>query len=189
MPNWTNNCLCIEGDEEKVQDFINKVKTNNEELDEDCEYAILNSLFPTPTNIGDGWYEWNIENWGTKWSDKETLLAIRDKGYAYFRFDTAWSPPLEGLGRISTMFPDLTFTLTYTEESMGFAGCAGYLNGLMVNAQSEEISIDEDSYKDQGELMDAIADWWQTKADESEAFVRNMMSEYPPLPLETTSKG
>jgi hypothetical protein len=180
MPNWTNNCLCIEGDEAKIQDFINKVKTDSQELDEDCDYAILNNLFPTPTDIGDGWYEWNIENWGTKWADKETFLVIRDNGYAYFRFDTAWSPPVEGIGHISVMFPDLTFTLTYTEEGMGFAGCAGYKDGVMVHAQSEEMDIDENLSG--SEMFEAISQWWQDKADECEVHVRGVLNA---LPLET----
>lgn len=173
--NWTSNSLCVEGDDTKVQEFINKVKSNNEELDEDCEYAILNNLFPTPADIGDAWYEWNIDNWGTKWADKETYLSTRNNGHACFRFDSAWSPPLNGIGHISMQFPDLTFILTFTEESMGFAGCAGYTNGLMVHAQSEEISIDEEHYKDDNDLWDAISDWWQEKAQLCEYHVRSAM--------------
>jgi hypothetical protein len=180
MPNWTDNCLSVEGDELQVQDFCNKVY----KVTDDSEYDILNSLLPTPTDVGEDWYKWNIEHWGTKWSDKETFLAIRDTGFAYFRFGTAWSPPLEGMGHISMQFPDLTFILTYTEEGVGFAGCAGYKDGLMVHAQSEEMDIDENLSGEK--LFEAIGQWWQDKAYECEVHVRGVLKA---LPLETSNKG
>lgn len=175
MPNWTNNCLSVEGNEQEVQDFINKVTTEGDDT-----YSILNTLLPTPTDLGDdGWYNWNISNWGTKWQDSDTTLVIRDTNYVFFRFDTAWAPPLVGFESISVMFPELTFVLTYQEMGMGFVGCAGYLNGIQSHVEREDISIPEETEDD--DLMDVMYERYTTLVDDCEAQVRYAM--HAPLPF------
>ena len=41
----------------------------------------------------DSWYEWNIENQGTKWNSGEVSMDRIDKNTLKAYFDTAWSPP------------------------------------------------------------------------------------------------
>jgi hypothetical protein len=176
MPNWTNNCLSVEGNEQEVQGFINKVTTEGNDT-----YSILNTLLPTPTELyeGDDWYDWNVSNWGTKWQDSDTTLVIRDTNYVFFRFDTAWAPPLVGFESISVMFPELTFVLTYQEMGMGFVGCAGYLNGAQAHVEREDISIPEET--EDNDLMDVMYSTYSDLADECEAEVRQEMNIPSPL--------
>jgi hypothetical protein len=41
----------------------------------------------------DSWYEWNIENWGTKWDAGEVTMDRLDEKTLRAVFHTAWSPP------------------------------------------------------------------------------------------------
>jgi|TARA_R110000824_G_scaffold320638_2_gene507614 hypothetical protein len=72
------------------------------------------------------WYEWRNEHWGTKWGDCHTVLVDEDYhenfGKVMFQFDTAWSPPAEGLMHIAKMFPRLLMDLRYAEPGMCFQG-------------------------------------------------------------------
>ncbi len=58
------------------------------------------------------WYEWSIDNWGTKWNayyqSKESDDAIR--------FDTAWAAPIPVILELSKRFPEVTLILVYADE-------------------------------------------------------------------------
>ena len=85
---------------------------------------------------GDNWYDWNIRNWGCKWdvgiSDSNEFLdtsidELKDGGVQY-NFDTAWSPPVEAIEKLSTQHPNVTFRLYY-EEEQGWGGEIEFVNG------------------------------------------------------------
>ena len=77
--------------------------------------------------VADG-YNWCINNWGTKWDIADaTVESVGSELIAHF--NTAWSPPTEGLRRVSEKFPGVTFVLTYQEESMDFCGAVLFKNG------------------------------------------------------------
>ena len=69
----------------------------------------------------DSWYEWNVDNWGTKWDigevDEDNFNVSEDGKSVSFWFDTAWAPPLN-------FYDDIPFTVTayYYETGMGFCG-------------------------------------------------------------------
>ncbi len=71
-----------------------------------------------PTN---SWYDWNYDNWGTKWDvahddfDLEDLdEAIEDDEQYDFTFDTAWGPPEPVLHKMAELGVDFSW---YCEES------------------------------------------------------------------------
>ena len=76
---------------------------------------------------GNNWYDWNVTNWGTKWdvavvdgekySDTE-LMEESATSLAY-RFNTAWSPPLPAIVKLSEQYPTLNISLSYEEETGG----------------------------------------------------------------------
>lgn len=92
------------------------------------------------------WYNWNINNWGTKWdvavSDGEQypnteLIHDEPNGENHvlvYRFNTAWSRPMGALLELSKQYPVL-FTLVYEEET-GWGGETEILRGE-VTAESE----------------------------------------------------
>ena len=53
------------------------------------------------------WYEWCVENWGTKWNSCDTYISGDS-----LCFWTAWSPCLPVIEAMSKMFPGLSLHIT-----------------------------------------------------------------------------
>jgi hypothetical protein len=103
---------------------------------------------------GNDWYNWNVRNWGTKWdvavhnneqySDTE-LMEESETSLAY-RFNTAWSPPLPAIQKLSFDYPTLDITLSYQEET-GWGGETTLRAGVITSDQNYESQCrDCDSY-------------------------------------------
>jgi len=67
------------------------------------------------------WYEWRVQNWGTKW-EPSGVDVEKGVDHILYDFDTAWSPPEPWVRSISTKYPDLTFRLSYEEPGNDFEG-------------------------------------------------------------------
>ena len=122
MPNWCYNTLKIKGDEKELLRFKKKAKgsaTDKTELS-------LEKLLPKPPNLP--WDQWTQKNWGTKW-DVHANIEEENEYELVYDFDSAWSPPLEGITTISKDFPKLIFIMTYEEEGCCFQGLARIENG------------------------------------------------------------
>jgi hypothetical protein len=69
---------------------------------------------------GDGWYDWNVRNWGTKWdaSDAEITDGTDDEKTAClsYTFQTAWSIPEPVFTAMVRQHPELTFDFECEEE-------------------------------------------------------------------------
>ena len=81
------------------------------------------------------WYDWNRYNWGTKWNANtwgECHIDILDDwAEITIQFDTAWSPPLAWLKKVSKKYPLLTFKMDVEEESEDFIGCPIARGGVL----------------------------------------------------------
>jgi hypothetical protein len=88
---------------------------------------------------GDGafnWYNFNNREWGTKWdvaiSDEnkfpDTSINDTDPTSVQYSFQTAWSPPIEALEKLSEQYPELEITLDW-EEEQGFGGEYLFIDG------------------------------------------------------------
>jgi hypothetical protein len=66
----------------------------------------------------DNWYDWAIENWGTKWN--ACNVEIDDISEAdnslEIAFETAWSPPFPVFQAIAAKFTHLNFEFTWSDE-------------------------------------------------------------------------
>lgn len=67
---------------------------------------------------GEGWYDWNIRNWGTKW-EADGSLEQDEPEFLQYRFDTAWSPAEGAFRAMVEQHPDLSFSF-YCEEEQGW---------------------------------------------------------------------
>jgi hypothetical protein len=101
MPNISICQLSInlpeaDGSQAMRQNRWDLMKKLRDELDEHSEeFDILNILRPEPKDIGDGWYRWRCDNWGTKWSEIQDYQLEPDLHLVQFTLATAWGPPLE----------------------------------------------------------------------------------------------
>lgn len=74
------------------------------------------------------WYEWNLENWGTKWNAYECEKTASN----IYTFVTAWSGVPDLLQKISLENPFVTIEYKYSDEDTGFnVGEYTYLNGVI----------------------------------------------------------
>lgn len=76
-----------------------------------------------------GWFDWNCENFGTKWdldgndADPEELdKAIEEDDEFSFYFETAWSPPMPALEAMAKMGVEFLW-------SCAESGCGIYMSG------------------------------------------------------------
>jgi hypothetical protein len=86
------------------------------------DYEIdFQSIIPMDEKLleaGSDWYNWRVENWGTKWNGYDGSFT---DDFTIFSFDTAWSPPLPVIRKLAELTGE-TFILEYIEEGMGFCG-------------------------------------------------------------------
>ena len=117
MPNWCANNLTIEHEDASMVDrFMKAYEQGN----------TCNEFIPKPENLGDGWYDWCVSNWGTKWDigcendQSHGLKPTRVGNQVTVTFDSAWAPPTklyEELDKLGFMVD-----ATYFEPGMGFCG-------------------------------------------------------------------
>lgn len=97
--------------------FLIDKKGNGYKLDANW---LLNKFHPMPEEEED-WYNWHINNWGTKWDIEISDEEISDD-YIMMSFDSAWSPPVLWLEKVAEDYPQLRFTLEYEEGGCCFKG-------------------------------------------------------------------
>ncbi len=68
------------------------------------------------------WYEWSINNWGTKWNASDYEVSDDKRNIT---FETAWDPAIEVMLEISRQNPDIKFAFLYSDEEIG--AHTGYL--------------------------------------------------------------
>lgn len=131
MPNWCMNKLTVEhNDPSKLKEFVDAYNAGNV-----CEHYL-----PVPKNeSGDiildqndpnYWYNWCVNNWGTKWdigadvgTDREEwhgLKATVVGNQANCSFDSAWAPPIGLYDKLVELGYDVK--ASYWEPGMAFCG-------------------------------------------------------------------
>jgi hypothetical protein len=114
---------------------------------------------PQPAEIED-WYHWRCEHWGSKWdanfrpsgamlatsdADVDIQASIEANGLVatptvlVYRFETAWSPPIEAVAAMARQHPRLEFHLRYGEPGEGIAGEATFAGGELQDLTEHEV--------------------------------------------------
>ncbi len=79
--------------------------------------------FPKSGKNDDRWYNWNVQNWGTKWDITGSVeIDDYDDEQIEINFNTAWGPPIEVCNKLRDMFPEVGFSWFYDEPGMETAG-------------------------------------------------------------------
>lgn len=150
MPNWVHNRVEISGDPKVVKELITFVANEEREFDFIKFFAPANKA----EYEGGGWYDWNIENWGTKWNACEvsreiSYLESHNETYAVtYNFDTAWSPPEPIIQRLITFCEQLNLSLNwhYLEEQ-GWGGCITLIDGFVQGEETWDIPSSHEEYE------------------------------------------
>ena len=123
-------------------------------------YALQKDPNEDPSKLfsGDNWYSWNVRNWGTKWdvgvSDDDRwpdteLLDEEENGenlVLVYKFNTAWSPAVPAIEKLSKQYPDLLFTHSFEEET-GWGGELEILNGNLISESQYDWQCRECGYQ------------------------------------------
>ena len=163
MPNHVRNVWKIKGiPQDKVNYLLNKLAV---QLKDKENYIIdFDLIIPEPRFIQDcpkrfrvnskshveeikdrawfNWYDWRVENWGTKWGAYDGYTKI-GKTQLTFVFSTAWSFAYPVAQKLFTLGYDLD--LRYADEAIG-SNCGR----LTYNAATKEVN-----HYDESELTDA----------------------------------
>lgn len=87
------------------------------------------------------WYEWNCENWGTKWNSYANQISDHE-----IKFCTAWSCPepiVQKLAELAGKTKGIEFTWLYADEDMGNnSGIFIFRNGTLQETEFDSGSDD-----------------------------------------------
>ena len=159
MPNWCNNTFEVTGDAEtidKFEKFLNEKDGKN----------WFDFFAPTLKELEDnGWYEWNISNWGCKWNC-DAQDWTREGDTISFWFDSPWGPPTNLYETLTNM--GLQVFAEYHEEGMCFIG--RYDDGYNESYEYEYGNVDSlddipEELVENWNLRDRAEEWEQ---DDSE---------------------
>ena len=169
MPNYCNNNIVITGPN-SVIDKIEKI-ANGDKGD------LLQYFYPMPEALQDttaplqkdatkeekakakenlkkygydNWYDWRVENWGTKWDIMEFYNINRkeiseDESEIWLGFDTAWAPPLGAYEKFIDENSNCSLKAYYYEPGCDFMG--EWDNGIDSCFEVAKYGLDDDFWK------------------------------------------
>ena len=124
MPNHTDNRVILyHKDSQQIDMIYNIMNTEDTPL---CQTLIpMDEKLLEISGFSDdykpqGWYEWRLENWGTKWDVYETHCNRFDANTLQLYFYTAWSPPIPIYDKLTDM--GFEVTARYLDEGWGYIG-------------------------------------------------------------------
>jgi hypothetical protein len=171
MPNWCNNSVEIYHDDPKMiervrtafngegllQEFIpvpedlRNIVAGSVPVEQEAEHK-LKEEFNRITYGYTNWYDFCVNEWGTKWDIGADGNPAQDiPGGLMLGFDSAWAPPVGAYEKLMAM--GFRITAMYYESGMAFAGV--WDNG------------DDDYYEYGGMDSKEIADTLPTELDEA----------------------
>lgn len=157
MPNWVSNTLAISGEPAQIDALLAQVSkphpTKAQKL-VDGQFVIVDVISESPFSFwnivspddvdwyfkNSNWYDWNVDNWGTKWDAVQPTVERDSEDRVHIRFDTAWGQPVEAIESLAKQYPSLKFSLEY-EEEQGWGGEIVWKNG--VGTQVDDYDIPE----------------------------------------------
>ena len=168
MPNYCNNNIVITGPN-SVIDKIEKI-ANGDKGD------LLQYFYPMPKELNDtvagpepktkkeklekrrlqveygasNWYDWRVENWGTKWDIMEFYNINRkeigeDESEISLGFDTAWAPALGAYEKFLDKNSNCSLKAYYYEPGCDFMG--EWDNGIDSCFEVAKYGLDDDFWK------------------------------------------
>lgn len=112
MPNWCENYIELSHEDAAMIERAERAFTDN---------RFLAEFIPIPEDKTEDWYNFCVENWGTKWDVGSDNVCIMEDGKTLIAsFDSAWSPPIAAYATLEQM--GFTIRAMYHEPGLAFAG-------------------------------------------------------------------
>jgi len=196
MPNWCNNTITLSGPKDKVKAIFDKAKADDRLLDQlyPMPAALRETTSPTPQEgqagykgpqpVVDGydnWYDWAVNNWGTKWDVDLEGLEFReegDTGIIQGWFDSAWSPPTGAYDHFLEKNEDCSIESYYYEGGCDFAGFYADGSDDMVTPSDYTADQMEDSnsglmydINEHFNISESVREWEEEQKTDTEKFL------------------
>jgi len=121
------------------------------------------------------WYDWAVNNWGTKWSGCDGDLTKPTQCI----FQTAWSTPYKLLQKLSVLYPEVELSVQYADEDFGSnTGTYRIVNGVLVDENVPKYGVEslnmawsvmsEEDSEPEYQLDYVLEDYENTNASEKE---------------------
>jgi len=113
------------------------------------------------------WYNWNVNNYGTKWGDCETRMINRDKESLEYTFDTAWAPAYPMIEKISKEYDVKKIFYKFFSMENGDKGSATFNeDGRIIKQEWEELDESYFRFADDVEVPESTSAQSKDKAQE-----------------------
>jgi hypothetical protein len=131
MPNWCNNNISIAGPTDTIKQLWEDAHAD---AGDNTERGLLDAMAPMPNELqgttapsdGPNWYDWRVNNWGTKWDISTEGLEFIDNGDGTAEitgwFESAWSPPIGAYEKFCDDMDNCSLEAYYEEGGMCFVG-------------------------------------------------------------------
>ena len=169
MPNYCNNNIVITGPNsviDKIEKIANGDKGDLLQYFYPMPEALQDTTAPLPKDATkeekakakenlkkygyDNWYDWRVENWGTKWDIMEFYKINRkeigeDESEISLGFDTAWAPALGAYEKFIDENSNCSLKAYYYEPGCDFMG--EWDNGMDSCFEVAKYGLDDDFWK------------------------------------------
>ena len=136
----------------------------------------------------DNWYDWRINNWGTKWGTYDGNMDTPTEHSIVCNFQTAWNLPDKVFEVMAEMYPTLTFQIECVEEGGFFSGAIAIVDGVIDDSnvtnddeQWKQYAIDmmgwnfdEDDEEERQDVIDMI-DYAKDKLDKPDTIINELI--------------
>ena len=133
MPNWCRNIAIFSHKDEKMMEKLKQGISKDK---------LLNEFIPRDDDKED-WYEWSLENWGTKWEVNIEHVKENENGIEVV-FESAWSPPINFYNKMAELGFDIK--AAYLEIDM-------LLVGEFINGEHKHFKLCFETYEDLPEFI------------------------------------
>ena len=156
MPNWCCNTLRIVPTTDTARALLPQIV---ERFTAQGEPSAFQFIHPMPAELEGttspsdtpNWYDWRVNNWGTKWEECGPYVSRATADELLVSFQTAWAPPFGVYQRLVELGFDVL--ATYAEQGMGFAGY--WENGFDIDVPLSEVLVpaDDGDYPEDMEIL------------------------------------
>ena len=196
MPNWCDNQITITG----PNSVIDKIEKIVKEESNNAENGLLQFFHPMPKELleteagpiaktkaekeerkarklefgAENWYDWRVNNWGTKWEvcefygvDRQHLNDSLDESTISFSFSSAWAPPLNAYEKFLDDNSNCFIRAYYHEGGCDFMGL--WEDGVDDCYQPSDYKSTDDFWQDGiGSTLDDIFNITESMAEYEE---------------------